>query len=89
MALTKSEKAAVITQYGDSATDTGKSEVQIALLTEEIKQLTTHLIANKKDNIAKRGLHIKVSRRKQLLSHLKKNDIERYRNIIKLLGLRG
>lgn len=89
MAISKELKAELIKKYGKVATNTGKVEVQLAILTEEIKALTQHLIANKKDFISKRGLHAKVSRRKALLTYLKNKDINRYRDIVKALNIRS
>lgn len=89
MAISKETKAQIIKKYGGSKENTGKIEVQIALLTAEIESLTTHMISNKKDQISKRGLYQKVSKRKSLLTYLKNNDINRYREIIKQLDIRG
>ncbi len=89
MAVSKAAKLEIIKKFGGSETNTGKVEVQIALLTAEINSLTKHMIDNKKDQISKRGLYQKVSKRKSLLSYLKNNDIERYRQIIKELDIRG
>lgn len=89
MAISKQLKAEIIKKYGGDAKNTGKVEVQIALLTAEIESLTTHMVSNKKDQISKRGLYQKVSKRKSLLSYLKNNDINRYREIIKQLDIRG
>lgn len=89
MAISKELKAKLIKEYGDSPKDTGKTEVQIAILTEEIKSLTVHMVSNKKDQTSKRGLYKKVSQRKSLLNYLKDRDINRYREIVKKLDLRG
>lgn len=89
MAISKEMKAKIIKEFGGSSKNTGKTEVQIAILSAEIKSLTTHLISNHKDNISKRGLYTKVSQRKSLLSYLKRIDINRYREIIKKLEIRG
>ena len=88
MALTKEVKAELVKKYGKSANDTGSAEVQIAILTEEIKQLTEHLKEHIHDFHSKRGLYIKVGKRKKLLEYLKKNDIKSYREVIKKLNLR-
>ena len=88
MAISKALKAQLVKEYGGNEKNTGKTEVQIAILSAEIKSLTTHLISNHKDNISKRGLYAKVSQRKSLLSYLKRNDINRYRDIIKKLDIR-
>ena len=68
--------------------DTGSSEVQIALLTERIKELTEHLKVHKKDNHSRRGLLKMVGKRRNLLNYLEKNDVEKYREIVEKLGLR-
>ena len=88
MALTKEEKQSQIDKFGADAKDTGKAEVQIAILTEDIKQLTGHLKTNKKDHHSKRGLFLKVGKRKSLLKYLQNKDINRYRAVIESLGLR-
>ena len=88
MALTKTRKAELVKKYGKSDTDTGSIEVQIALLTEEINTLTEHFKTHPKDNHSKRGLLHKVGQRKSLLNYLIKNDVTRYRKIVKELGLR-
>jgi len=88
MALTKEEKQSQIDKIGEDAKDTGKAEVQIAILTEDIKQLTEHLKTNKKDHHSKRGLFLKVGKRKSLLKYLQNKDINRYRAVIESLGLR-
>lgn len=88
MALTKEAKAEIVKKYGKTANDTGSAEVQIAILTEEIKNLTEHLKEHKHDFHSKRGLLMKVGRRKKLLEYLKKNDVVSYREVIKKLNLR-
>jgi len=88
MALTKARKAELVKKYGKDANDTGSIEVQIAILTEEINNLTEHFKTHKQDNHSKRGLLHKVGQRKTLLNYLIKNDVTRYRKIIKDLGLR-
>lgn len=89
MSISKQTKAELILKFGGNEKNTGKTEVQIAILTEEIVRLTQHLINNKKDKISKSGLYQKVAQRKKLLAYLERNDIERYRNIVKALNLRG
>lgn len=89
MAVSKKTKIELTKKFGGSEKNTGKTEVQVAILTAEIKSLTDHMIVNKKDKHSKRGLYKKVSHRKSLLSYLMKNDIERYRQLIKELNLRG
>lgn len=86
--LLKDEKQQIIQNYAIHEGDTGSAEVQIAILTTRIKQLTEHLKANPKDNHSRRGLHQMVSKRKKFLGYLQKKDINRYRAIIESLGLR-
>ena len=86
--ITKEKKAAIIKEYGLSEGDTGSPEVQVAILTARIAELTEHLKVNKKDNHSRRGLFMMVGQRRNLLEYLKKKDIERYRKLIDRLGLR-
>ena len=86
--MTKEQKTAIIAEYATHEGDTGSPEVQIALLTFRIKNLTEHLKDNKKGHHSRRGLHMMVGHRRNLLAYLQKNDIERYRAIVKKLGLR-
>ena len=86
--MTKEQKTAIIAEYATHEGDTGSPEVQIALLTFRIKNLTEHLKDNKKDHHSRRGLHMTVGQRRNLLAYLQKNDIERYRAIIARLGIR-
>ncbi len=88
MALTKENKADIIKKFGDSESDTGKTEVQIAILTERIKYLTEHLKTHKKDHHSRRGLLKLVGQRRRLLRYLTKTDIMRYRKVISELGIR-
>lgn len=88
MPLTKEKKAAVITQFGGKATNTGSIEGQIALLTERIAQISAHLQANKKDYSTQRGLMQLVGKRKRLLAYLQKTNLTGYRALIEKLGLR-
>lgn len=88
MPITKEEKIELIKKHGDHPKDTGKAEVQIAILSKEIDSLTKHLQASVKDHHSKRGLFMKVGKRKRLLSYLKKTNITRYRDLIAALGLR-
>ena len=88
MALNKNEKAKLIKEFARDAKDTGSPEVQIAILTNEINNLTEHLKEHKHDYHSKRGLLMKVGRRKKLLDYLKKNDVVSYREVIKKLNLR-
>ena len=86
--MTKERKQELIAKYGRGTNDTGSPEVQIAVLTEEINTLTEHLKVNIHDFHSKRGLLMKVGKRRNLLNYLKKTDINRYRELIKRLGLR-
>jgi small subunit ribosomal protein S15 len=88
MALTKEDKAELVQQHGENDSDTGKAEVQVALLTERIKYLTEHLKIHKKDHHSRRGLLKLVGQRRRLLKYLQKVDITRYRIIIEKLGIR-
>lgn len=88
MSLTSEKKAELITKFGDTPHDTGKAEVQVALLTERINQLTDHLRTHKKDHHSRRGLLMLVGRRRRLLDYLQRDDLERYRTVIRELGLR-
>ncbi len=87
--LKKEEKAEIIKQHGKSAKDSGSAEVQIALLTKKISELTEHLKVNKKDFQGRRGLLMMVGQRKRLLAYVKKQDLQKYRDLIKTLGIRG
>ena len=89
MALTKEQKQEIIAKYAIHEGDTGSPEVQIAILTERINNLTEHLKNNKKDHHSRRGLLKMVGHRRNLLNYLAKVDIERYRAIIDKLNLRG
>ena len=86
--MDKARKLEIIKEYGRGEGDTGSPEVQIALLSERIKDLTEHLKAHKKDHHSRRGLLMMVGQRRGLLDYLQKVDIERYRAIVKKLGLR-
>ena len=86
--LKREQKESIIKEYAIKDGDTGSVEVQVALLTEEIKILTDHLKTNIHDFHSKRGLLMKVGKRKSLLEYLKKTDINRYRELISRLGLR-
>jgi small subunit ribosomal protein S15 len=86
--LDKESKKQIIDQYRLHEKDTGSAEVQVALLTREISDLTGHLKVHKKDHHSRRGLLMKVGQRRRLLNYLKKEDVERYRALIKNLGLR-
>ena len=86
--MTKEEKTAIIQQYARHEGDTGSPEVQIAVLTKRINDLTEHLKIHAKDHHSRRGLLKMVGHRRNLLAYLQKVDIERYRDIVKKLGLR-
>ncbi|MCK9607954.1 MAG: 30S ribosomal protein S15 [Methylomonas sp.] len=88
MALTAAQKKAVVEEYRLSESDTGSTEVQVALLTANINQLTPHFAANKKDNHSRRGLLRMVNQRRKLLDYLKNTDVVRYRSLIERLGIR-
>ena len=88
MALTKEIKQSIINEYKIHETDTGSPEVQVAILTERINELTEHLKEHKKDHHSRRGLLKMVGKRRALLNYLKKNDPERYRSLIEKLELR-
>ena len=88
MPLTKEQKAEIATKYGRGANDTGSADVQIAILTASINQLTDHLKIHKKDHHSRRGLLLQVGQRRRLLSYLQQKDLERYRSLIADLGLR-
>lgn len=88
MALVKEHKAQLISDYRRGETDTGSPEVQVAVLSTRIQQLTEHLKTHKQDHHSRRGLLQMVGKRRRLLDYLKKEDIERYRALISRLGLR-
>lgn len=88
MALAKEAKIDIIGEYKTHATDTGSPEVQVALLTKRINELTDHFRTHNKDNHSRRGLLKLVSQRRSLLDYLKKRDISRYHDLIGRLGLR-
>lgn len=87
--LKADEKQAIIKEYQLEEGDTGSPEVQIAILSKRIADLTEHLKNNKKDHSSRRGLYKMIRRRKGMLNYLRDNDIDRYRSIIERLGLRG
>lgn len=88
MALAKEVKEKIVKKYARNEGDTGSPEVQIAILTEEIKELTEHLKVHTHDYHSRRGLLQKVGQRRSLLNYLLKKDVTRYRELIKSLGLR-
>ena len=88
MTLTQEKKAELIDKFGESAQDTGRTEVQVALLTSRINELTEHLRTHKKDHHSRRGLLMLVGRRRRFLDYLQRSDLERYRALLKELGIR-
>ena len=88
MALTKEEKQEIVKKYARNEKDTGSTEIQIAILTQEINNLTEHLKVHTHDYHSRRGLLKKVGQRRSLLNYLLKEDVKRYRELIKKLGLR-
>jgi small subunit ribosomal protein S15 len=88
VAYTTDAKKELIEKYKQHDSDTGSPEVQIGLLTYRISYLTEHLKVHKKDHHSRRGLLMLVGKRRRLLNYVKKNDVQRYRNIIETLGLR-
>jgi small subunit ribosomal protein S15 len=88
MSITAEEKRELVTRFGKSETDTGATEVQVALLTHRINYLTQHLREHKHDYHSQRGLLMMVGRRRRFLNYLQKKDLEGYRSLIRELGLR-
>jgi small subunit ribosomal protein S15 len=88
MALDTAQKADIVSQYATGEGDTGSPEVQVALLTKRIADLTAHLRVHKHDHHSRRGLLLLVGRRRRLLNYLQRTDINRYRSLIERLGLR-
>ncbi len=88
MALTKTQKAEIIAEHRRGTSDTGSTEVQIAVLSKRISDLTEHLKSHKKDHASRRGLLMLVGRRRRLLEYLRREDIDRYRDLVARLGLR-
>jgi len=88
MPLTKEQKSEISSKYGRGDKDTGSADVQIAVLTASINQLTEHLKIHKKDHHSRRGLLMQVGQRRRLLNYLQRIDLERYRKLINDLGLR-
>ena len=86
--ISKEQKAEIIAQYGRKAGDTGSPEVQVAILTARINELTEHLKKNPKDHHSRRGLLMMVGQRRGLLQYLAKTDLEGYRSLIEKLGIR-
>lgn len=88
MAVSKERKAELIKEFGKDANDSGSAEVQVAILTERIRELTEHVKIHKKDHHTRRGLLMLVGKRRRLLSYIKDRDIENYRQLIAKLGIR-
>ncbi|GAA2617802.1 30S ribosomal protein S15 [Dactylosporangium fulvum] len=88
MALDSAQKTEIITKYATTESDTGSPEVQVAMLTKRIADLTEHLKQHKHDHHSRRGLLLLVGRRRRLLNYLQRSDINRYRSLIERLGLR-
>ena len=88
MTLTTERKAALVDKYGRGEADTGSPEVQVAMLTERINELTEHLRTHSKDHHSRRGLLMLVGKRRRLLRYLERSDVERYRALVADLGLR-
>lgn len=88
MSITSERKAELIKEYAKGSGDTGSPEVQVAILSERISNLTEHFKSHKKDNHSRRGLLKMVSQRRKLLDYVRKNDEERYKDLISRLGLR-
>ena len=88
MTLTKEAKLEIIKKHGQSDADTGSTEVQVAMLTERINELTEHLRTHAKDHYSRRGLLKLVGRRRRFLNYMQRKDLEGYRTLIKELGLR-
>jgi small subunit ribosomal protein S15 len=88
MSLTKEQKRDLVDRYGRSDNDTGSADVQIALLTQRINELTEHLRTHRKDHHSRRGLLMLVGKRRRLLRYLERSDLERYRSLVGELGLR-
>lgn len=89
MGLTRQKKEEILKSYRKSDTDTGSSTVQVALLTERIKQLTEHLNVHKKDFGSQRGLRKMVGQRRRLLKYVKRRDLTAYKELVQKLGIRG
>jgi small subunit ribosomal protein S15 len=88
MTMTQERKQELVEKFGDNPSDTGKAEVQIALLTARINELTDHLRTHGKDHHSRRGLLMLVGRRRRFLNYLQRTDLERYRALVRELGLR-
>ncbi|MGM0412349.1 MAG: 30S ribosomal protein S15 [Pseudomonadota bacterium] len=88
MSLSVEKKSEIVREFGHGEADTGSTEVQVALLTSRIEELSSHFKTHHKDHHSRRGLLKMVSKRRRLLDYLRRQDVERYRNLIQRLGLR-
>ena len=88
LSISKERVAELVKEYGENEQDTGNVEVQVAILTERIRNLTEHLKVHKKDNHTRRGLMKIIGKRRGLLKYIKAKDIEQYRALVKRLGIR-
>jgi small subunit ribosomal protein S15 len=88
MSMTAEEKQEIVARFGRDATDTGRTDVQVALLTRRINHLTEHVRTHKHDHHSRRGLLMLVGRRRRFLNYLQKSDLEGYRRLVRELGLR-
>lgn len=88
LSITKERTAELVAEFGANENDTGNPDVQVAILSERIRNLTEHLKTHKKDNHSRRGLMMLIGKRRGLLKYIKERDIERYRALIKKLGIR-
>ena len=88
LSISKERTAELIKEYGKNENDSGSAEVQVAILTERIRNLTEHLKTHKKDNHSRRGLMMLIGKRRGLLKYIKDRDVEEYRALIKRLGIR-
>lgn len=88
LSISKERTAELVKEFGANEQDTGNPDVQVAILSERIRNLTEHLKVHKKDNHSRRGLMMLIGKRRGLLSYIKERDIERYRSLIKKLGIR-
>ena len=89
MPLKIEERESIVSKFGENKTDRGSAAVQIALLTNRIRLLTTHVTKHKKDNHSRRGLVMLVGKRKRLTKYLRKTDLEKYENVVNELKIRG
>lgn len=89
MSLTQEKKQTIMAEYQVHETDTGSADVQVAMLTTRINELTEHLKINKKDHSSRRGLLKMIGNRKRLLAYINREDAQRYQSLIKKLGIRG